>query len=88
MLRRIRSAGRFPVDQRQKPGEKSEGWKLPSCGRLAAFLLLLVNNHSLVHHDDAIELCKACKTWLKILSEFKNTGESYGGLQSPAHWLP
>lgn len=47
---------RFPVDQRQKAGEKSEGWKLPSCGRLTALFLLLVNKSSLAHHDDAIEL--------------------------------
>lgn len=88
MLRRIRSALRFPVDQRQKAGEKSEGWKLPSCGRLAAFLLLLVNKSSLAHHDDATGLCNACKTWLEMPSEFKNNRESFGGLQAPAHWLP
>lgn len=80
---------RFPVDQRQKAGEKCEGWKLPSCGRLAAFLLLLlVNKSSLAHHDDATGLCNACKTWLKMLSEFKNTRDSFGGLHAPAHWLP
>lgn len=38
--------------------------------------------NSLVHHDDAIQLCEACKTWLKIPSEFKNISESYGGLHA------
>lgn len=33
----------------------------------------MVNNQSLVHHNDAIRLCKTCKTWPKTLPEFKNT---------------
>ena len=78
---------RFPVDQRQKAGEKSEGWKLPSSGFLRSIPLLLVNNHNW-HITMMQPGYTNVQNFASNPVRIQEILESDGGLQTPAHWLP